>query len=240
MARSRVVNLANFSQFTAINVLSDAGHIGGPVVVPNAVRVIIKWNLVNGKVAANVLGGQVAAGFAPTAAMAEALRAGFVLGGNWSTLAGFMPTGGSLASVTIEDIRGANIAPVVSTGSPTAGTSVSTALPSENAVCVTLRTAHAGIGYRGRMYIPNWATNAIGASDTVAPGAITAINNWTPQIQAQLTQQGITWALVQPARAEYTGSTGTQHPARSAGVQALVSFATRDNHWDSQRRRGLK
>jgi hypothetical protein len=236
----RVVDLNNFQQFTAINVLSDAGHIGGPVVIPNCVRVVIVWNLTDGKQARNVLATTVSANFQVTATVAETLRAGFVVGGNWSTLAAFMPTTSSLAAVELVDIRGLNNAPVISTGAPTPGTSASPALPSETAICVTLRTAKAGIGFRGRMYVPNFATNALGAGDQVNAATITALNTWVNQIKAQLDGQSMTWSLAQPARAAYTGSTGTAHPARSAGTVPLTSWATKDNHWDSQRRRGLK
>lgn len=240
MSRSRVVALENFQQFTAINVLSDPGHIGGPVVIPGCVRVIIKWTLPNGKTANNVLAASVGPAFTATATTAEALRAGFVVGGNWTALAAFMPTSGSLAAVELLDIRQPNNAPVLSTGAATPGTSASTPIPGEVAVVATLRTAKAGQGFRGRMYIPNFATNAIAAGDVVAPAVLTAINTWLGQVNAQLAGQNMVWALAQPARAAYIGSTGTSHPARAAGVVPLVSFATRDNHWDSQRRRGLK
>ena len=236
----RIIDLANFPQFTAINLLSDAGRIGGPVVVPNGCKVMLVWNLADGKQGRNVLGGTVAGGFQPTPAIAETIRSALVSGGTWTALAAFLSTGVSLARVELQDIRVAFQPVVASTGAATPGTSASPALPSEVAAVITLRTQGIGPQNRGRAYIPGWATNALAAGDVIAPAAVTALTNWIPTITTALSAGGLSWSLINPARAQYTGTTGTVHPARVAVMKPLTGAVVRDNHWDSQRRRGLK
>lgn len=236
-----VRDISNFQQFTAINVLADPGHIGGPVVIPNSVKFMIVWNMPDGKVARNVLGMNVAGAFNPTPAAAEAGRAALVGGGTWTALAGFLAPTCSLAAVELLDIRTPNNAVVRSTGAAAPGTSAGTALPSEVAAAATIRTNRAGPGFRGRFYIPGFASNAQGTGDTIAAAAVTAINGWVQNtVGAAIAAVPGQWVLLQPARAQYTGSTGTLHPARPAGSVIVTTAICRDNHWDSQRRRGLK
>lgn len=240
MSRSRVVNLANFQQFTAINVLSDPGASAGPVVIPNAAKFMLVWQLADGKIGRNVLGGIVQPSFIATATLAEAFRAAVVSGATWSALAAFLPTTVSLLRTEIQDIRSAGMTPVASTGASTPGTSASPALPSEVALVMTLRTARIGAQFRGRMYMPGWATNAIGAGDVAAAAAVTALQNFANNISTGISAGGGQWALLQPERQEYLGVTGTLHPARAANALPISATVVRDNHWDSQRRRGQK
>jgi hypothetical protein len=131
--------------------------------------------------------------------------------------------------------------PIISSGAGGAtGTSSGTELPDEVALVVTERTAFTGPQNRGRMYIPGWATTALGANNTAAAAAVTALGNWAGNIAGILSAQGYTWCVGHVARQAYTGSTGTQHPARVAGTVPITTVAVRDNHWDSQRRRGLR
>ena len=235
-----LIRADQLQQLAAINLLFDPGAIGGPIIVPSAVQCHIVWTLTNGKTARNVLYGIVAAAFAPTPTIAEAIRAGLTTGANWTALAAFLSTTGSLSSVQLRDVRGANFPLVPSTGAAVPGTSASPALPDEVAACITLRTSRTGPGGRGRTYIPNFATNALGTGGVIAPTAVTAITGFANLISTVLTTNGLQWALGLPARAAYTGSTGTAHPARVATALPLTAAVCRDNHWDSQRRRGLK
>jgi hypothetical protein len=240
VGRSRVVNLANFQTFQAINVLSDPGHIGGAIVIPNCVRVILRWSLTNGKTAHNVIAGQVGASFTPTAAIAEAIRAGLVAGSNWTSYAGFLASTTALAGVDIQDLRSTTATIVSSTGASTPGTSVSAAVPGEVSAVVTVKTNMRGPAGRGRIYLTGFATNGLGAGDLISGGLQGAISVFINNLSTAFTGQGITPGLAQPARNAYTGSTGTSHPARVASVVTPVTFAQRDQHWDTQRRRGLK
>lgn len=240
MARSRIVNLANFEQFTAINILSDPGHIGGPVVIPSVAQVVLRWALTDGRPANNVLYGHYTSGFTPTTTIANNILTGLTTGALWTALAAFMPTTGGLTQVILRDVSVANQPQVPSTAAGQLGTSASPALPDETALVTTLRTAKSGPQNRGRMFTPNFATNSLGAAGVASAGLVTALQNWVNNFPTILSGQGLSLSIGQPARAAYTGSTGTQHPARAAQSTPVTVLTVRDNHWDTIRRRGLK
>jgi hypothetical protein len=240
MGRSHVVNLANFQQFTAINVLTDAGAIGGPVVIPGCVQIAILWSLPDGKIGTNILTGHAGGVPAPTVAQAQGIFAALSSGAQFTAMNAFLTGAGGLSAVHLRSIDSANQPIVSSTGAGVSGTGPGLALPNEVALVVTLRTALTGRANRGRMYIPNWTLDALAPGNVVLPAAVTATTNWANTIFGALTAQGYTWVVGQRARAAYIGSTGTAHPARAATFQPVSSALARDGHWDSQRRRGLK
>jgi uncharacterized protein (DUF697 family) len=90
------------------------------------------------------------------------------------------------------------------------------------------------------MYIPGMSTDFIAAGNVIGATRMAELNAWAGTITAALAAQGYTWVIGQPARAAYTGTTGTFHPARAASSVVVTSATVRDNHFDSQRRRGLK
>lgn len=236
----RVIALDQLQQFTAVQLLSDPGAIGGPKIAPNCAQITIVWNLADGKIGASVLGGHYSGAFAGTVAQANSIMTALSTGGAWTALAAFIASTAAINAIRIRDINSANQPILQSTNAIVPGTSASPAVPSEVALVITERTAFVGRANRGRIYVPGWATNALGTSDTVAAAAVTALQNWAQTIPTALSAQGYTLSIVQPARNAYTGSTGTPHPARPAGSTPVTSLVVRDNHWDSQRRRGLK
>jgi len=240
VARSRIVNVSNLQQFTAINVLSDPGVIGGPIVIPNAMRIMLVWTLTNAKTARNILYGQITGAVTPGTALADSIFSALKGHSSFAPLMTFIIPTCSFARVEVQDVRQADLPVFASTGAAAPGTSTGSAVPDEAALVLTLRTNKIGPGNRGRLYQPGWGTNAIGAGGVVAAGAVTALGNWGGGIATAIGANGMSWALGQPARAAYTSATGTSHPARPAGVLPFTTFLVRDNHWDSQRRRGLK
>jgi hypothetical protein len=237
---SPIVRLENFQQFAAINVLSDPGHQGGPIVIPSCVQLTIAWVLTNAKIGVNVMYGTVAAGFTPTTAICDAIKTALSSGAAWTALAVYFNTANGMQSVRLRDVRTANNPVVSSNTTPVLGAAAGPPMPSEVAVVVTLRTAKTGASNRGRIYIPGWASGSQGTADTLTPAAVTALQTWASGIPAILTTNGLTLALGQPARAAYVGSTGTSHPARIAQSTPVTALVVRNNTWDSQRRRGLK
>jgi|SRR5215471_16420604 len=236
----RIIRLDQAQQFLAINALNDPGAIGGPVVVPQCAQITLLWILESGKQGHNVLYGRYAGGFAGTVAQANAIFAALSTGAAWTALAGFLGTTNSFFGVLIRDVNTANQPIIGSTGTAAPGTSASASLPNETAAVITLRTGSVGRANRGRVYVPGWATNSLGAGNVIAGGAVTALQNWANTIPGALSGQGYTFVIGQRARAQYTGSTGTVHPARPATSIQVTAQTVRDNHWDSQRRRGLK
>jgi len=235
-----VLNLDNIQQFTAINVLSDPGHIGGPVVIPNAVKVMPVFTLGDGKVVRNVLGGIVGSFTTASATVAEAIRAAIVGSASFAPFMAQIAPTVNFTRIDIQDIRQASLPVFSSTGAASPGTSTGTELPDEVALVLTLRTGGIGAQNRGRLYSMGWATTALGAGNTANTAATTALTSWSAALSAGFAAGGLQWGLMKPARAQYTGATGTVHPARTASIIPLTQGVIRDNHWDSQRRRGLK
>lgn len=235
------IDISRFQQFTAINLSSDPGAIGGPVIVPQCAQIVLVWLLESGKQGHNVLYGQYSGGFAGTPQQATSMLQALTSAPSWAPLAAFLPTTTSLGSLYIRDVNAPNQPIISATGGGLAGVSASPSLPNEVAVCVTLRTARVGRANRGRLYLPGFATNALGAGNIIAAGAVTAIQNWVQVLFTAMSGQGYTWSLGHRARAAYVSpKTGVSYPARPAGSLQISAATVRDNHWDSQRRRGLK
>lgn len=240
MSRSRIINLANVQQFAAINVLSDPGYIGGPKIIPSAAAITIHWALGSGIPAHNVLTGRYSGAFHGTPTEANSILSGLTTGANWTALAAHLAPTVSIGGVSIRDLNAADQPLIPSTAPGLPGTSTGSELPNEVAAVVTFRTAFTGPENRGRMYVPGWATTALGANNTIAAAAVTALSNWASIIAGVLSAQGYILCVGHVARASYTGATGTVHPARAAGTVPVTTTSVRDNHWDSQRRRGLR
>jgi hypothetical protein len=240
MARNRIVNLANFEQFTAINVLADAGNIGGPKVIPSVAEIVLDWSLAGVKLAHNVMHGRYTGSFSGTVAQANAIFTALSTGTPATTLLTHMPSSVFMTAVTIRDLGVPNAPLVVSTGTAATGSATGNALPYEVALVVTKHTALTGRANRGRIYVPGWGTAAVANDNTAIPAVVTDLQAWANTIQGAFNASGYTMVIAQPARAAYIGSTGTSHPARPAGSVTVGSLFVRDNHFDSQRRRGLK
>lgn len=215
----------------------DAGRIPGAIIIPNCIAIRLIWSLANARTAYNVLHGSVAGGFTPTSTIAEAIFTALKASAGWTSFRANVNTGISLAGLDLRDLRSANQPIVASTSAASAGTGAGTALPPGDAICVTLRTAGAGRGFRGRVYLPGLDSTALAAGGVASAGTVTNATAFVTAVQAALSGQAITMALAQPARQQYTGSTGAVHPARPAAVQPITSIVTRNNVIDHQRRR---
>jgi hypothetical protein len=194
-----------------------------------------------GKVGHNVLYGRTTGVPNPSVAQAQAIFSGLTTGGLWTALATHLFTSTQLLSVTLTSVHTAGLPSFVSTGGAVSGSDVAQALPSESAVCVTLKSNFRGPSNRGRMYITGYGNDSVSSGNLISPTTVTDTAAWANNIKSVLAAQSLTWCIGQRDRAAYLGSTGTQHPARAANANIDIQSAiVRDNHWDSQRRRGLK
>ncbi len=217
--------------------MADAGRIPGPIVVPNCCQVLLRWTLANGKIFNNVLAGIVDGGFTPSPTIAQAIYAAIIGSSAWTAYKPFVNSAAHLAGVDLRDIRVAHLPLVSSTGGPTAGTGGGNAQPPEVALVVTLRTDHAGQGFRGRVYLGAFDAAAIDTAGTAVSGLVTAAAAFVTEVQSAIGASGMALCLAQPARAAYTGRTGTAHAARAAAAIPVTSIVCRDAVFDSQRRR---
>jgi len=239
MGRNRFINLANAQQFTAIQFLSDPGYDPSDRHIPSCVQV--RWNfaVVSGVSAHVVTHARYGSGFTPTTAVANSILS--ALGGGLSStgVLGFMATQTSLTGISLRDLNVENQPFVDSNGAAHPGTGTGSAQPSEVAVVLTLRTALVGQANRGRIFLPGWSTNALGANDTIAGPAVTALDNFASGLAQVYSDNALTLVLGHFSRIAYTGVNGKPHEARPPGTVDVTGVLLRDNHWDTQRRRGL-
>jgi hypothetical protein len=238
---SPIVSLASLQQFAAVNLTLDQGAIRGPVHIPLCAAIGFQWTLASGKIAHNVLYGRFSGSFAGTVAQCNGIMTALTTGPNWTALAAQLAPTAAFSAVTIRNVDVINQPLLQSTNVAVPGTGTGTEMPDEVAAVITLRTAMVGPQNRGRVFVPGFATNAIGASNTIAAAAVTALTNWGGIIQGALSAQGYVWVLGQKERAAYTSiKTGRVFPPRPATSAAITNATVRDNHWDTIRRRGLK
>ena len=242
MSRSGIVALSNVQQFAAINLLSDPGHIPGPIVIPGCMQIRLLWVQDSARIAVNVLHARYSGGFPGTIAMANSILTSLAGAYTGTGLADFAPTTSNLGGVDLRDLGVINQPIISSSAGGAPGTSSGAAQPNEVALVMTLRTALTSQANRGRIYQPNWATNALGAGNLVAAAAVTALTAFGADIRSIINATvPLIMVLAHPARAEYTSPrTGRLHPARPAGTVDVTAVIVRDNHWDTVRRRGLK
>lgn len=217
--------------------MPDPGHIPGPTIIPNCIQVRLVWSQPNTKVVYNVLHASVAGGFILTVAVVDAVFTALKAAAGTTSWRARVNTGISLTGMDMRDERIANQPLVGSTTAAVAGTGAGGAIPPGDAFCVTLRTASAGRGFRGRVYLPGLDFSALAAGGVAAAGTMTDAVSFITALQTALSASALTLALAQPARAGYTGSTGAVHAARAAGTVVISSIVARNNVIDHQRRR---
>ena len=239
---ARILNLSSLQPFQAVNLLSDPGHIAGPIQIDNAARLRINWTLGNGKTAHNILHFQYNGTPALSVTLADTIKLGLIAGGPWTAFAAHLAPTAALQSVTLTDIRQPGLPEFTSVAAATPGASTGTALPDEASIVVTLRTANRGPSGRGRFYLPGLATTALASGNVIASAVMTAIANWANNnVRGTINANLGPMCLGLPARAGYTSPiTGRVFPARTDSTPPVTSCEVRDNHWDSQRRRGLR
>lgn len=236
-----LVPLSSFQQLAAINLTSDLGNMAGKVKIPNAAQIRIRFQMATAKIAVCVLYGRAAGIPNPSSTQAQAIFASLTTGAPATAFLATQGNTGGILGVDIRSVHEVDQPLFASTGALVPGTAAGQPLPNEVAVCVTLRTALAGRANRGRMYLPNFTQDSLATGQVIAATTVTAINNWANTIFSALSGQGYTWVIGQQERAAYTSpKTGAVFPHRDATTVVITSASCRDNHWDSQRRRGLK
>ena len=216
----------------------DAGRIAGPLVIATCIEVDLVWTLAGGKQVKNVLHGTVAPGFNATAAVAQAIYAAIIASASWTAYKAYVNAAASFAGVNLRDLRNANMPLVSSTGASTPGTGAGLALANGVSACITLRTATAGRGGRGRVYLPGLDSTAMNAGTGNFSAAFqTAAQNFVTAVETAMTGQSVTHALAGPARATFMGTSGTVHAARPAAPLPVTSILMRLLTPTSQRRR---
>lgn len=217
----------------------DGGRLGGPIIMP-CVEVDLVWNIVPTKQVKNVLHATVGGGFVASAAIAQAIYAAILASAQWTAYKPFLNSACDFAGVNIRDLRTANQALFPSTGAATPGTGALLALPPGVCGLITLRTAQAGRGFRGRVYLPGLDSVCMNAATGLFTAAYqTAAQNFITEVGTALTASAMTHAIGQAHRQAYTGRTGVARADRPANAIVVTSNQMRVLNATSQRRRSV-
>ena len=218
--------------------MADPGRQPGSVIIPNGIEVDLVWNIVGAKQVRNIMHGTVGGTFTPTATIAQAVYAAIIGSAQWTAYKVYVNAACSLQGVNLRDLRSANNPLISSTGAATAGTGAGLALPAGVAAVVKLSTAGAGRSNRGRIYLPGLDSTTLNTGTGLFLAAFqTAVAGLMTEVQTALTAQGITLAVANPARIQYTGRKGAVHLARVASMVNVTSAVMRNLQPYSQRRR---
>lgn len=237
----RIVNLADLQSFTAVELLSDPGHDPVPKPIPFCMEIRLDWALPDAKTGHNVLHGRFVTAFPGTVALANAIKAAMVNAWSTSGIDAYLSNNLVLNSVSLRDLSVLNSLYIISTSAPTTvGLDTALGLPLETALVITERTAISGPGGRGRIYLTGFTQTALSVGNVVNPAVMPLASQLALNIQTAINANSSTMCLRLPSRVGYTGKTGRVHPPRDATTADVIKVEVRDNHWDSQRRRGLK
>lgn len=207
-----------------------------PLVIPNAAMLKLRWAN-TGNQWLNVLGVVGNPTLPPIdATVAEAIFAAIKASTFMPAFLGCLAQSTIFQGISLRDISVANRFEFQSTGASTFGTSTTDALPLSVASVVTLRTALAGKSFRGRVYLSGFAelcNDATGRADTQSQvSSVDFINAVNTALQAHAMRLAV---LSRP----FAAKTIPQKiiPSRGGGVQAMTAAESRNNKWESQRRR---
>lgn len=220
---------------------------GPPLVIPNTIQVRLLWAL-SGQLGVNVLHGTVGA-LAVTQGLAETVGAA-IKSSFSSTLAAHFNSSNALVRVGLRDLRNPNMTEFLDTGALIGGSHVADALPTQNAACITLRTASSGKSFRGRVYISGFTEDDNDVNGLTASAGNIAAANFLIAVQANLLTNGITLAVASRPAEEKILTETTNHvdgtttvrtlshqTAKSGQSTRVTAIVVRDANWQSQRRR---
>lgn len=217
---------------------TSPGYIPGPLVIPQTCQVKLQWQFPNGAIGSNVLGAIIPDDFTFTQADVDDVMDGIVASAGWAELNVLLGTGTRLLGVEIKDVRTANLAGVPSSAPPAVGTSAANALPENDALVVSLRTAQAGRAFRGRVYLGGWTTDALDTGGAATDAAVTAAQDFVTDVGVALNAKSFELAIAHRGHNAYISpATGQTVEAEAAGSVPVTSIICRTATFASQRRR---
>ena len=127
-----------------------------------------------------------------------------------------------------------------SSGAAQAGTNATgNPMPFQIAFVVTLKTLNSGQANRGRVYLPGFSTDCSDTPGTIDADAAQDCVDFIEGVRSHLGGIGHELSIAHPARKQYEGLTGANHPARAAGLVAVTNVGFQNLNWDTQRLRSI-
>jgi len=219
-----------------------------PLVVPNAVQVRLMYALA-GNGAFNVINARKAGSQVINQALVNLL--GAAIKAAWTTyIAPHARNDSALIRVGLRDLSAPNQPEYLDTSAAVGGSGVGDTLPVNNAVNVTLRTAESGKSKRGRVYVGGFTEAANTALGNVDPAVSLAAVNFVDAVDDALVAQSMKMVVLsRPAYAYVDNRTWTFNDgrtevdvigrgnARAGSMQDVTLIQSRNDSWESQRRR---
>ena len=206
------------------------------VIIPNCVQVRLLWQGAS-RAFLNVLHAQYTLAGPLNPNIAETIFSALKTDSRVTTWLSELPTNTVFTGLDVRDLRNSNNPLIPSTSLAAPGTAAGAPLPPQTCMVITLRTASAGRAFRGRIYLGGLSTAAQDTTGhivtTVAANAVAFVN----AIQQAFLAQSMTLAIGQKDLPARPGHGGTTLPARPANVVPVTSVLSRDNIFDTQRRR---
>jgi len=210
--------------------------VAGSVVIPNCMEVKLNWSTA-GHLWNNVVHGVYSAQRPINPALPEQLFSAIKAAAGTTAWMTHLNSDTSLLGVSMKDLHTPNQAEFGSTGLPMIGTGTGVTLPLSLALVVTLRTAQAGQGYRGRVYLCGLTDADLLTSTRWSDAAGTAGVGFVDALRSAMDGNTVPMCVAQRALAEGTHHDGTPWEARPAGTPDVVSCDIANPRIDSQRRR---
>jgi hypothetical protein len=217
----------------------DGGRIPGPAAIPNGIEIRCIFRHVNAKIVSFTLHAQNDGTYITSVAAANALHQS--IGAAWTAHLGYAIVNTvQFNSVVLRDMTFPELPEFTSSDPPILGTSVVTPLPDDVALVLTENGNARGRGSKGRIYVMGFAADQDQGGGVANDNLVVAMNAFGTQLMTALGVGGLSPAIAKPHRQEYIGLTGALHAERPAALTPVGSYTCRDNHWDTQRRRGLR
>lgn len=199
--------------------------------ITNAVAARLVWQRAGADSAVNVLHFSVPALFVSDQAAANLL--GDAIAGAFTTsgYAALVSTQDQLGRVTLRDRRTPNAPEFISVEN-VLGTSVSEPLPGSSACVVTLRTALAGRGFRGRVYLGSWSEAANTTGGVISASAMASAAAFVGNLRNIVIGS---FTLTLAVAHQFNNNL----PLEPGALNVVTSHLVRDNQWDVQRRRNV-
>jgi hypothetical protein len=204
--------------------------------VDNAALLRIIWAVNQTETAVNVYGVAKPPGVAITQGLVEVIGTNLRAMVTTSGLVAQQSPTVHISRIGLRDINVPNQPEFEDTTVGPPGLGTDPAMPPQIALVVTMRTALAGRRFRGRSYVFGWAGSANEGTGIAAADAVAASSTWITSIQSALTNSGLDLAIV--SRPLYSDAVPPVL-IRAGEVHPVTAILTRDNIWDTQRRRAI-
>lgn len=210
--------------------------VAGPIVIPNGIEVALHWSHPSGTFR-NVFHGTNSAAGPVNPGLASTLFSAIKANAATTTFFVHLHTTVQFVGVSIKDLRAPNNPELPSTGTALAGTGPDDPVAISNALVVTLRTAFAGKGFRGRVYLAGFTIVAQDSMKVWDTGVGTDAVAFVEGIRTVLGTNNIPMAVGQRALQAGSDVHGNPMPARAAAVIPVISTDIANPRIDTQRRR---